>query len=321
MKAKKSPAKTITFGVIVLVLIVLTILLTAINPFADISQTLFCKSCHIMRCEIDSLKNSRHKDVLCLSCHSKPGALGFIAETLEGMQNGIAYFFKSYEEPIVATVTNESCLTCHKEIQEGLHINNAIRVSHKEFLSVGYKCADCHNTVAHGDSIAQPNLPHMDKCTGCHNNEDAPTTCSICHVKRMKREIRALGPWAITHGPTWERTHGMGNLTTCIICHETEKCAKCHTEMPHPESWPYVHGEKAKSVTKEDKCAGCHVESFCDDCHRVEMPHPQKFLPEHPDIVKKDGDKICYNCHIKGDCKLCHEKHIHPGLTPSEIER
>jgi len=320
MKTKKPSAKIIILSFAVLFIIIsITSLITA-SSFGTISQTLFCKTCHVTRSEVNALKNSPHKDVLCLSCHSKPGFLGFFSETIRGLRNGLSYIFKNYEEPIVTTVSNESCLTCHSDINEGLNINNAIRVSHKEFLNAGYKCTECHNTVAHGNAIAQPNMPHMDKCTACHNKKDAPTACGICHVEKMKREVRSSGPWAITHGSTWEKTHGMGNLTTCIICHETQKCAKCHVEMPHPESWPYVHGDKAKNATKEDECTGCHIKSFCDECHQIKMPHPQLFLPQHPKIVEKDGDKICYNCHIKGDCRLCHEKHTHPGLTPSKIE-
>ncbi len=319
-KTKRPSLKTIILSIVVLAVVALAILLIIVTTYSEESQEIFCKTCHVIRDEFDALKDSPHKDVPCLSCHSDPGILGFSSRMISGLQNALSYTFESYEEPIVSEVSNEACLTCHSDIKRGLAINNAIQVSHKEFLAAGYKCSDCHNTVAHGDSIAQPKMPHMDKCTACHNNKDAPTTCDLCHMKEMKREVRASGPWAITHGSTWERTHGMGNLTTCIICHETEKCAKCHIEMPHPESWPYIHGDKAKNVSKEDDCYNCHVKSFCKDCHRVEMPHPTGFLPEHPKVVQKEGDEICYNCHVKGDCRACHERHTHPGLHPSEIE-
>ncbi|MDO8886201.1 cytochrome c3 family protein [Candidatus Oleimmundimicrobium sp.] len=300
--------------IIFLAIVVLTVSLITVTTYSGVSQKIFCRTCHVIRNEFDALKKSPHKDVPCLSCHGSPGVFGFSFRMADGLQNGLSYVFKTYKEPIVSEVSNDACLRCHYDIKRRLAVNNAIQVSHKEFLDTGYKCSDCHNTVAHGDVIAQPKMPYMDKCTACHNNKKAPTTCGLCHMEKMKREVRTPGPWAITHGPTWERTHGMGNLTTCIICHETEKCERCHIEMPHPESWPYIHGDEAKKGSIGDDCCNCHLNSFCEDCHRFEMPHPFGFLPGHPGIVKKNGDEICYTCHIKGDCNACHERHMHPGL-------
>lgn len=314
MERKKHPTSSLIIGIgaIVLILVVIATLAGTIQPFP-------CKACHAMRASYQAWEKSSHNKVNCLACHQRPGALGFCIMTADFIRMNVANPLGNYSKPIMAHVRNESCLRCHEKIQKGIATRSAINVSHKEFLSKGYRCTNCHNTVAHGDAVPSPEFPHMDKCTPCHNKKMASTKCGLCHVGKAERIVRHSGPWGVTHGSTWERTHGMGNLTTCIICHEEGKCAKCHLMVPHPKKWPYTHGKNAVKEGAEE-CLRCHIESFCKNCHRIEMPHPQGFLQNHPPAVKKEGEKACYGCHVRGDCDYCHFRHVHPGtqLTPKK---
>ncbi|MDI6891799.1 MAG: NapC/NirT family cytochrome c [Actinomycetota bacterium] len=304
---RKAKGKRDIFSITALILILLFT-----GGLVGSSHPSFCKSCHIEKPYYQSWKESPHNEMGCLSCHQEPGVLGFCAEKLEMAKRIISNTLRSYRKPVIGNVSNASCLKCHEWIQKKLAIKKGIRVSHREFLEKAYKCIDCHSTVAHGEVSAIEEYPHMDKCTPCHNKRIAPTTCEICHVKGAERTVRYTGPWAVTHGPKWEKTHGMGNLTSCIVCHEEEKCTKCHVLIPHPENWPYLHGKNARE--ENSNCDFCHIKSFCENCHQIEMPHPEEFLPVHADELKEVGEKICLHCHAKSSCDLCHTKHAHPGL-------
>jgi hypothetical protein len=85
-------------------------------------------------------------------------------------------------------------------------------------------------------------------------------------------------------------------------------------ELPHPLSFGSVHGSAA--IQLDDTCYDCHDKTgFCTNCHGIEMPHPEEFLPEHPEIADGYFDLECTSCHVQADCTACHVAHTHPGNT------
>jgi len=58
----------------------------------------------------------------------------------------------------------------------------------------------------------------------------------------------------------------------------------------------------------------CHEATWCTDCHGVEMPHPDDFLPTHAESVDELGEASCLTCHDKKACDTCHTKHTHPDV-------
>ena len=298
--------------IIAVIMVCVTILILALGTAGVIitAQPIFCRTCHLEKDVYKTWTKSPHKEISCLKCHQKPGTIGYLTSQVKMIKRIFSFLRSSYREPLTSNISNSSCLQCHRKIRKTTVVKNAIRVRHKDFLKEGQMCTDCHSTVGHRGTLKKQENPSMDKCTGCHNNEIASTKCKTCHVEEVKREVRHSGPWGVTHGKYWRQTHGMGNLTSCIICHSKKDCSRCHIEMPHNENWPYRHGNMA---LKND-CFQCHVKNFCDDCHRMEMPHPSSFLPKHPEIAEKKGSEFCKRCHVKDDCQLCHVRHIHPGL-------
>lgn len=286
--------------------------------FTVSSQPSFCNLCHVIEKDYRTWRKSSHKEVTCLACHQERGAIGFITKRLEGTRNLTRWILNSYQRPIIAQVRDEACQRCHrKETAKGIIRSQAIRVSHKEIIKAGYRCIDCHNTVAHGKAVPVGKYPTMDKCAVCHNGEIASKDCRTCHTKKVKliRAKNLNNVWAITHGKRWKKLHGMGNLATCQMCHPKDYCRDCHggLDLPHPSYFPAQHGKFAKEDRK--RCLECHRVDFCSSCHKTEMPHPLGFLPTHSKQTKKLGESFCLRCHIKYDCNACHERHVHPGLA------
>jgi len=307
----------------IVALVAVLALLIAIVGFEVVSyRPSYCGRCH--RPDYSFWTRSRHADVACNDCHGSRGRLSVISNKLNEYFMVGANLTGWYEKPVTAFVDNAKCIECHKAIgQNQVVARYGIRMRHSDVMSAGMRCTACHNTVAHGRATLNPTAPTMETCTPCHDGKSAPSKCQTCHYKEEEDRPPTLrvAPWAVTHGEKWTKTHGMGNLQTCAICHPGPFCNKCHgMSLPHGTNWPLLHGKAAVKnlavAVKTDKarsCVGCHLRSFCDGCHQMPMPHPARFLPMHSKEYKRLGRSVCENCHVLTDCDDCHTKHIHPG--------
>ena len=185
-----------------------------------------------------------------------------------------------------------------------------LRVKHS-VCGTGRTCTDCHSPTAHGQAVSWPRTVTMEMCFDCHVTTEGPTECDSCHTDRRPSDRAQSSTFAVTHGPNYEQTHGMGRMTTCTACHEDSKCAGCHgAGVPHGARFPGKHGGFALDPSAE--CMSCHREEFCNDCHGTQMPHPDSFMARHPDLVEQFGQESCNRCHAEPDCTECHVKHVHP---------
>ncbi|RJQ51956.1 MAG: hypothetical protein C4521_11230 [Actinobacteria bacterium] len=311
-------------------LITLLVLLLAIVASEIAAYTpSFCARCH--RLDYAYWKTSTHARSTCSDCHAARGGLSWVSGPIDRTSMVLAALFGAYDPPITSFVENQNCLSCHGGIKDAIVTRFGIRMRHADVIVAGLRCTDCHNTVAHGKATAHPRSAFMDTCTPCHDGKKAPSKCETCHTSAIDRSPTArLAPWAITHGVNWTKTHGMGNLGTCVTCHPSDACDRCHgMSLPHESNWPRLHGKAAldngKKVRATDKarsCVGCHSRAYCDGCHQIKMPHPAGFLPMHKKEHERVGAGVCLNCHIKNECDECHVRHVHPGklrdpyLTP-----
>ncbi|MCL6472432.1 MAG: hypothetical protein K6T91_06420 [Firmicutes bacterium] len=274
-----------------------------------------CSICHAARQQTVSWRSSPHHSVSCLACHQDTGYFSFLKTELKAGRNFTTWLFRSYQDPIVASVGNDSCLVCHSREVKHTIISKGIRVSHKEFS--GYLCTSCHADIAHQIKGRIRNQADMDSCSGCHNYTEGDVTCEKCHPKNAETEkLASGGPWKLTHGPGWKALHGMGDPKTCTTCHDDNFCMGCHqSPVPHTKPWSYLHPAAAKQNV--NGCYQCHKKSLCNDCHRIEMPHPEGFLKEHEFMVKDRGYDLCWRCHLPEACVSCHTKAAHTN-TPGK---
>ena len=267
-----------------------------------------CSSCHDRNGFRAATAASPHGKVDCRSCHVPSGGLqraGF------GLRQTFHMFvpMPGASGRDAAAVPDSRCLVCHAKIEKVVTTSNGLRIAHGT-CDKGARCSDCHSTTAHGEATAWVRSYDMDRCLACHVTKDQ-TACDLCHEGRGPRTRITSGTFAVTHGPQWRTTHGMGDSATCMVCHTPDKCVGCHGPgLPHTADFVKTHTTFARD--KNAKCSSCHQTSFCDGCHGTAMPHTAQFTRDHPTLAA-DKPALCKRCHANSDCTECHVKHIHPG--------
>lgn len=211
------------------------------------------------------------------------------------------------------------CPECHSLLDQPGKVYPSLTsgFQHGFHLADGTQCADCHLVPTH----TQEGIKHptMDKCFGCHSQEDAsgpPGGCSACHPSDF-----SLKP--LSHDdPNWlpaaERRDSVRGQHTntevedrqkqCGLCHGPTFCTDCHKlDMPHPDGWRDEHSTVAKQVGGS-ACRFCHPErQACAACHHKGYePGGPPWVELHPSVVHADGAAGCIGCHSSKTCAHCH---------------
>lgn len=268
-----------------------------------------CRTCHEMR---SSGGSPAHAAADCYRCHAEPSVDGYLTRKALEVRMLVRSLCGTDPALAAAEPTRMSCLSCHDDVLMRTVEVRGLRIDHGT-CAASSACSGCHDPL-HGGEVARPGGGiTMDRCFECHDDIIASWDCETCHTGEARADRPAAGSWAITHGPRWEITHGMGDLKTCGACHEKTKCEGCHgVPLPHPAG--YVNGKHGQEAARNvSLCTACHASGFCQSCHGIEMPHPAGFLPQHSQIVSSSGSEACELCHVLEDCELCHVGHVHPG--------
>ncbi len=293
--------------------VLIAILLLAVGPLT-LAAPQSCNTCHSRSGVYAQWRESSHSTVRCQACHTERGYLAGVGNSAALISEAWRTVFGGRGE--VAWVGDDACARCHPEIgEEETFVVGTLRMSHVGLQDGGYRCTDCHADVAHAldaDRIAQPT---MGTCTQCHDGIKAIARCEVCHPDAAGEgeADRHDAEWGRTHGSNWEKLHGMGELSTCGLCHKPTQCEGCHgVPLPHDSGFAATHGQMA--IGSRDPCVTCHTAAYCESCHGIEMPHPEGFLPGHPLIAQGLEDELCARCHTTANCNECHSKHVHPGV-------
>lgn len=277
-----------------------------------------CESCHLQGDFAQATAREAHASVACVRCHVSDEyarRLRFGAHAVSGPARALL----SGDARSASFVDDTACLSCHAQAMESTLEANGILIDHTT-CAQGTTCSACHSQTAHGDEIGWVREYTMDACLRCHGQQGGLVECDTCHVPRATRERLETGPWRVTHGARWEKTHGMGDAFTCAACHPQGYCDRCHgVGLPHGKNLMAEHVTLAADPAAQ--CLDCHKGDFCNDCHGIEMPHPEGFTPEHSSIIERDGDELCRTCHAESDCTTCHVTHVHPGNASSGGKR
>jgi hypothetical protein len=93
------------------------------------------------------------------------------------------------------------------------------------------------------------------------------------------------------------------------VCHKIDMCSACHSKpasMPtshRTDQWLRKHGD-AEGL--DMRCALCHTQKFCQDCHGLQMPHPENWLLTQHGCAAPSEPKTCAKCHQPDFCQTCH---------------
>ena len=281
-----------------------------------------CTTCHIPAQAHTEIAKGPHSSLACLDCHRTKSRLSLLELNVRAARDLIVQVSPFAEpDPSRAFVANDVCASCHrKQVSAPLNVKGDVMMSHKQVLGVGIPCQQCHSRETHGPAVLSQALDHA-SCSGCHDGKTAAIACGVCHSNEPARDPAKLpGREALIHTPG-KNLHGMGDLTSCTICHARTFCKSCHgVELPHDmNTFPHLHGQEA--IDAGGACVLCHAQNFCDSCHQMEMPHPQGYLKLHDASAKKLGETTCKRCHVAEDCEYCHEDHIHPGLPAEMLDK
>jgi len=294
-----------------------------------------CSTCHVTKTKLAELAESPHRDQDCRSCHVPGGAVGMVRLNVMAATNLLSWPFGGS-----GSTTGHSfspvCASCHRAALETTVVASGIRMNHAAVtaepraqerddqtnISSGgtiLECSFCHADASHrpakggSASVAAHSL-----CggSGCHDGVSAPNGCEVCHVD---------GPPAVdaaaAHPTDWTGRHGMGDLSTCAVCHEPSECRKCHgVDLPHDrQTSVFSHGSEAQEAGPA--CYECHGEATCVACHVIPMPHADDYLQGHSKDAVEQPPGTCGTCHLQSGCERCHLRHLHLGVAPEIIEK
>ncbi|GAB4288862.1 MAG: hypothetical protein Kow0067_14630 [Coriobacteriia bacterium] len=244
----------------------------------------------------------------CVSCHEQPGLWGAV-DNLSSRTRMVVREMQSDASDVRVTLHPSGCLRCHGAVLDTVTEGpTGVRMSHREPVSAGMSCTECHRTVGHTERRSEAT---MSQCLPCHDAERASADCETCHV---------LDP--LTEGIASEestKTLGSGRVVyptvpidrrECGGCHdEANECDTCHgLRMPHSEE--FIEGEHAQAAAfeRKDLCYRCHEVWECNPCHRNFNAHGPNWKSEHRASAwdagctchqfRSDRDyPICYRCH------------------------
>lgn len=251
-------------------------------------------------------------------------------------------------------MSSGQCTQCHSE-NRLITPHESIVIDHEAHESRGIQCSACHNRVAHPEDeieitmvvpgTDQPAARHanfmtMTACFRCHTLSaespsggefKAPGTCSVCHpadfdLKPASHEADGFYPAGHADLATMELDPATGRPAEVVakpVLHGESEESSGTGESNYAPEGEDSHVLEVAPVSAVDYCATCHdVNTFCVDCHGVEMPHPSDFLTNHAEAGEKSAES-CSRCHggqgqpIKGGgtdfCNNCHHKGADPG--------
>jgi len=264
------------------------------------------------------------------------------------------------ESEVALEFNPKNCTQCHSENRE-ITASPGIIIDHKVHEENEVTCTLCHNRVAHNEEgiefvnvdpkSGELNKGHVDfmsmtACFRCHSLEKdakAPGACAKCHPKGFELkppshlakdfypkkhaelaleaqaevekaaagEEGAEGEGTEGEAPAEESKEGTESSSLGV-----DKAMAQGVENPWAEEMP--------SVEEVNYCSTCHLDTFCTNCHGMEMPHPAEFKEPkkaddpagHPALSKTKAAK-CDMCHQTKKTNFLFCNNCHHGTASS----
>lgn len=275
----------------------------ALGVVFDVSTTSpqLCSSCHEMLPRATTWAESAHNTVDCVKCHQTPTAWYEIPQRVVGRgalyaRDVLAHLSGDYQDPVevrspgVDPVRDAVCLQCHDPNRTATS-GYRILIDHAEHAKRNGSCVSCHVRTAHPVESRGTALTLMAQCYTCHGTSGQPEASAECDVCHPSDYELVPASHAAAR---WENgRHGdiaQADVALCGMCHEQRLCDDCHgVEMPHPDEW--VEGAAGHGVAAEGS------PDTCRRCHNEEpdmctMCHHTKFDPMKGTWIKQHHLKV-----------------------------
>ena len=294
-----------------------------------VSQT-GCGLCHIPARAQDDLSHSTHKGTACSTCHQGPGVAGAVRYNLQAADHFVTWLTRRpASSGGDANLVASACPRCHQharrpgghrrrgqdESQAGDGVRGGRHRQHRPSL---------HRVPRAGGPQGDP---------GGVASLDPHTTCS-----RMPRRVdrfqgvldlpRGRRSGAVgerhddgldPHPAGWAAGHGMGDESTCSLCHPSSYCEGCHKiNLPHdPVNYIYTHGKEAmcgqRAVLLVSHSRPPAMTATSSPC-LTSAELPPATWGRTP---RSAGRTSVWAATLANGCDTCHVKHIHPGVPQS----
>jgi len=222
----------------------------------------------------------------------------------------------------------EQCQNCHEEASQYTALARQLalkwprlrtlppdgKFSHRTHQDAGVECEKCHGDLKKNKKVTPANLPTMETCVKCHQEQGVGTGCAVCH-----QTISEKTP-PLDHAQDWKRFHGAAAQepvrgSRCVSCHQRSYCTTCHqVEKPrdHTNTWlNFGHGVTASM--DRSRCSACHRSDFCIQCHRESVP------VSHQAGWGAPLERHCQQCHLLApvsNCSVCHSGNFRHVMAP-----
>jgi nitrate/TMAO reductase-like tetraheme cytochrome c subunit len=307
------------------------------------SSSTFCSSCHEMKPEYYTWKNSSHSEVDCVNCHTEPGVKQTAKDKINLIVKAVSKDSNDSGAPIRVTgeIPDSTCEECHNVYQREFTVTGDIIIPHDKHKEKEVKCTQCHNGVAHGE-IADRNMtfktdyqqwdsksgkramedlkftkPDMDTCMECHETRDISTECKTCHTTGVLPKSHKESDFKTgSHGALAKK-----DIKGCNKCHSymSEKEIKGLEDIPASQKFLSNNETKTTQISAEDYAK---ENTFCKDCHTTKpTSHVKGYVNLHG-AAAKDSTEKCLACHDKQKtgfnktnnvtCNSCHPA-MHAG--------
>jgi cytochrome c-type protein NapC len=308
----------------------IVVLFFTVGAITLTSTPTFCSMCHEMSADITAWKASSHAEVTCYGCHSEGNIAVFVLHKVESLKEIYLHLSDSFEKPIngeshyAKKMSNEACERCHS-LNRKVTSSPGVIINHKKHEEEGVTCVTCHNRVGHPDMKGFV----TEKGNEEEPKEGEPRADLVSLKPGMEQEVLLEGEVYANHL----------EMRYCMSCHTgkeeegkgPKECSACHPEgfelkpadhenadwLPPREkvlSVKAVHAEEGKERMSD--CISCHEQAFCNDCHKVEIPHPGTWKAEHKETVgkavkvSKVAPQECTTCHPQPNfCDACHHEY------------
>ncbi len=199
----------------------------------------------------------------------------------------------------------KKCNLCHYEgvYKKFKATDSELNFSHKQHLSQGKKCTDCHKELEKVKFAkeSKESFPEMESCYSCHNNEKAPNNCESCHSNLTNLVPKTHNKSNFLNEHKSITVSGVSSKNNCMMCHSDNFCQTCHSPLKYngenkAENFyaPYYTKEGATRIDRGDlqklttahninykfthgldanqksfECKTCHDPvTFCSSCHQ-----------------------------------------------------
>lgn len=168
-------------------------------------------------------------------------------------------------------------------------------------------------------------------CITCHIEGAAsivPATevCLECHDAELVEQVTFTG--LKSHDTTWSLNHRVAAKSSamdCSSCHQQDDCLECHKsgfadEMGSPgNSMTNIHRSDFSVThplaarTDPQRCAACHENRFCVDCHDAFNPADLSTQSHRRSFSNLPGSGIAHENFADSQCQTCHPDSVLPS--------